>query len=109
LVFLSFDFASQGGHRLLYESRLLICHPPSTPVPSQLHSCTWSKAGAAAEQHVPKETEQTQADQTTPFKVTIMGRGEALSVVFSLLISDFRMLTDSPLRMEYILNWQTDL
>lgn len=45
----------------------------------------------------------------TPFKVTIMGRGEALSVVFSLLISDFRMLVDSPLRMEYILHWQTDL
>lgn len=64
LVFLSFDFTSQGSHRLLYESRLLICHPPSTPVPSQLHSCTWSEAGAAAEQHVPKETEQTQADQT---------------------------------------------
>lgn len=64
LVFLSFDFASQGGHRLLNESRLLICHPPSTPVPSQLRSYTWSKAGAAAEQHVPKETEQTQADQT---------------------------------------------
>lgn len=31
----------------------------------------------------------------TPFKVTIMGRGEALSVVFFLLISDSRMLINS--------------
>ena len=40
----------------------------------------------------------------TPRKVTVMGRGEARSVVFSVLISGSRMLINSPLRMEYVLN-----